>query len=86
MKIFFISLFFTCLLLHVCIAQTDSIGFYKKTSAMIPMRDGTKLHTVIFSPVGAKHDLPVLLQRTPYGANGSDAHDDTTYTVQAFGT
>ena len=53
---------------------------------MIPMRDGIKLHTVIFSPVDAKHNLPVLLQRTPYGANGSDAPDDTTFNVQAFGT
>lgn len=44
-----------------------------------------KLHTVIFSPVGAKHDLPVLLQRTPYGANGSEAPDDTTLNVQVFG-
>ena len=53
---------------------------------MIPMRDGAKLHTVIFSPVGAKQDLPVLLQRTPYGASGSNASDDTTISVQAFGT
>ena len=44
-----------------------------------------KLHTVIFSPVGAKHELPVLLQRTPYGANGSEAPDDTTLNVQVFG-
>ncbi len=53
---------------------------------MIPMRDGVKLFTVIFSPVGATHDLPVLLQRTPYGANGSNVPDDTTFKVQAFGT
>jgi putative CocE/NonD family hydrolase len=86
MRSFFISLFFTCLLFHVCTAQTDSIALYKKTSVMIPMRDGIKLHTVIFSPLGATHDLPVLLQRTPYGANGSDVPDDTTYKVQAFGT
>jgi len=86
MKKYFISLLFTCLLLNACLAQTDSISFYKKTSAMIPMRDGIRLHTVILSPVGAKHDVPVLLQRTPYGANGSSAPDDTTINVQAFGT
>ncbi len=85
MKNFFIFLFFQCLL-NVCSAQTDSIVFYKKTSAMIPMRDGIRLHTVILSPVGAKHDLPVLLQRTPYGATGSGSPDDTTINVQAFGT
>ena len=34
-------------------AQPDNITSYKKTIAMIPMRDGTKLYTVIFSPVNA---------------------------------
>ncbi len=53
---------------------------------MIPMRDGVKLFTVIFSPVGATNPLPVLLQRTPYGARGADVPDDTTFKVQAFGT
>lgn len=52
---------------------------------MIPMRDGIKLHTVILSPVDATQALPVLLQRTPYGASGSTAPDDTAISVQAFG-
>jgi putative CocE/NonD family hydrolase len=77
MKKIFTSLFFTLFLLNVCFAQTDSIGFYKKTSAMIPMRDGIKLHTVMLSPVGALHPSPVLIQRTPYGASLSDFPDDT---------
>lgn len=34
------------------------------------MRDGTKLHTVIFRPREAKEKLPILLLRTPYGADG----------------
>jgi uncharacterized protein len=83
-KIF--SLFLGSIWLTVCAAQTDNISLYKKTSAMIPMRDGVKLHTVIFSPVGATQRMPVLLQRTPYGASGSGAPDDTTISVQAFGT
>ena len=86
MKKFLIALLFTHLLLNVCFAQTDSIGIYKKTSAMIPMRDGIKLNTVIFSPIGATHPLPVLLQRTPYGARGSNDPDDTTMNVEDFGT
>ena len=53
---------------------------------MIPMRDGTRLYTVIFSPVDATHALPVLLQRTPYGANGSSLPEDSTLDVQTFGT
>lgn len=53
---------------------------------MIPMRDGIKLHTVLLSPVGAAEPLPILLQRTPYGASGSDDPDDTTISVQALGS
>jgi len=86
MKNKFFLLVFTCLLLQACIAQTDNIKAYKKTSAMIPMRDGTRLYTVIFSPVGATHALPVLLQRTPYGANGSSLPEDSTLDVQTFGS
>jgi uncharacterized protein len=41
---------------------------YVKRDVMIPMRDGIKLHTVIVIPKGA-HDLPMLLERTPYDAN-----------------
>ncbi|WCE04278.1 CocE/NonD family hydrolase [Pseudoxanthomonas sp. JBR18] len=42
---------------------------YVKREVMIPMRDGVKLHTVIVIPKGA-HDLPILLERTPYDASG----------------
>ena len=42
---------------------------YVKQDVMIPMRDGVKLHTVIMIPKGA-HDLPMLLERTPYDASG----------------
>jgi putative CocE/NonD family hydrolase len=65
----------------VCIvaqAQIDSIALYKKSSVMIPMRDGVKLYTVILSPVDAKKALPVLIQRTPYGAS-IPIPDDTTF-------
>jgi putative CocE/NonD family hydrolase len=34
---------------------------------MIPMRDGTRLQTVIFTPTGAHEPLPILIRRTPYG-------------------
>jgi putative CocE/NonD family hydrolase len=49
-------------------SQTGQIQAYKKTSVMIPMRDGTKLYTVMLSPVAAHEKVPILLQRTPYGA------------------
>lgn len=41
------------------------------TDAMIPMRDGVKLHTRIFVPAGAGAALPVLFLRTPYGIDDS---------------
>jgi putative CocE/NonD family hydrolase len=34
---------------------------------MIPMRDGVKLHTLIFAPAGATTKLPFLIERSPYG-------------------
>lgn len=40
---------------------------YEKKSVMIPMRDGIKLHTVIFVPKESQEPLPFLLSRTPYG-------------------
>jgi uncharacterized protein len=52
-------------------ANTGDIGAdkYKRQEAMITMRDGIKLHTVIFIPVDQKEPLPFLLERTPYGVN-----------------
>ncbi len=66
------------------IAQTDSISLYKKTQVMIPMRDGIKLNTVIFSPVNAKQAVPILIQRTPYGVP-SGITNDTTLSYKNFG-
>ena len=43
--------------------------FIKRT-AMVPMRDGTKLYTVIVMKKGTKNG-PILLSRTPYDAKGS---------------
>ncbi|HVP90769.1 MAG TPA: CocE/NonD family hydrolase [Terriglobales bacterium] len=42
------------------------------THAMIPMRDGVKLHTAIFTPKKASGPLPFLMLRTPYGTPASD--------------
>ena len=37
---------------------------YDKRVVMVPMRDGTRLYTVIVVPKGA-HNAPILLTRTP---------------------
>ncbi len=61
-KIFFFLLLFCQL---ICAAQ---ITQYKKRTAMIPMRDGIKLFTVIYSPVISSGTYPFMIERTPYGA------------------
>ena len=43
---------------------------YVRSEAMIPMRDGVTLHTVILRPAGSEQEgapLPFLMTRTPYG-------------------
>jgi putative CocE/NonD family hydrolase len=40
---------------------------YLKTESQIPMRDGKRLYTIIYTPRDASQKYPILLQRTPYG-------------------
>jgi uncharacterized protein len=40
---------------------------FKRTAEMIPMRDGVKLHTLVYAPKESKTPLPFILMRTPYG-------------------
>ncbi|MBY0583573.1 MAG: CocE/NonD family hydrolase [Sphingomonas sp.] len=46
---------------------------YERRSVDIPMRDGTKLHTVILIPKGA-NGAPILMTRTPYNAEALAAN------------
>ncbi len=54
-------------------AQTppDLSQNFEATDRMIEMRDGMKLHTVIYAPKRMRHDLPILFTRTPYGIDGA---------------
>ena len=49
-------------------APVEVPGFVA-AEAMIPMRDGIKLHTVIYTPVDSREPLPILFQRTPYNVD-----------------
>lgn len=40
---------------------------------MIPMRDGVRLHTMIFAPKDQKEKLPFIFSRTPYGIAGTSS-------------
>ena len=54
-------------------------GFdHVRRDAMIPMRDGVRLHTVILVPRGAKR-APVLLTRTPYDATALTSHAQSSH-------
>jgi len=44
---------------------------YKRSEVMIPMRDGVRLHAVILKPADVAEPLPFLIQRTPYGVDGT---------------
>jgi putative CocE/NonD family hydrolase len=73
MKIFLkpeIGLAFLLLNLSFAAAQqTKPDDKYNRQEVMVPMRDGVKLHTVIFTPKDQKEKLPFLMLRTPYGVN-----------------
>jgi len=49
---------------------------YVKREVMIPMRDGTKLYTVIVYPKGVAN-APIVLTRTPYNAKGRANRSDS---------
>jgi putative CocE/NonD family hydrolase len=44
---------------------------YRRSEVMIPVRDGVKLHAVILKPADIAAPLPFLMQRTPYGVDGT---------------
>jgi len=52
--------------------QVDLAALFEKREVMIPMRDGVKLHTEIYTPKDAKEALPIFLERTPYGISAKD--------------
>jgi uncharacterized protein len=56
--------------------RTESFDHVRRV-AMIPMRDGIKLYTVILVPKGAK-GAPMLLTRTPYSAKALTSHMESS--------
>ncbi len=60
------------------------VGYdYDKRVIMVPMRDGTKLYTVIVVPKGGK-SLPIMLTRTPYNAAKRAARNDSPHMLAAM--
>jgi putative CocE/NonD family hydrolase len=75
-----VSLFFCGLSLHCLAASLPAQGpdyikaNYAKTEHMVPMRDGVRLYTAIFTPKETTQKYPILLTRTQSGCEpyGSD--------------
>jgi putative CocE/NonD family hydrolase len=68
--------------LSIClsIAQTKPETRFDRKEVLIPMRDGIRLNTVIFTPKTAGEPLPFLLNRTPYGVTDTPFPDQSSYT------
>jgi len=52
--------------IHVCVAQTPGKIHYTKKEIMVPMRDGVRLFTRIYTPDSITEPLPILIMRSPY--------------------
>lgn len=52
---------------------------YSKSEQMIPMRDGVKLFTAIYTPKDTSQKYPIMLFRTPYSVSpyGADAYRES---------
>ena len=76
---------FSFILLLCCITAVaqPAVIRYRKVTAMIPMRDGIKLFTTILEPVNAAGPVPILLQRTPYGA-ALNTGQDSTFSLEGW--
>jgi len=53
-------------------------GHYTKHEYRIPMRDGVKLYTAVYTPIDTSTSYPFMMLRTPYACNpyGADRYTD----------
>ena len=61
------------------VAQEPPAAAFEQREVAIPMRDGVRLHTLIYLPKNQTADLPLILTRTPYGIGGSAGSFTTSY-------
>ncbi len=65
----------------VCAQNLPDTLTYTKRVALIPMRDGIRLNTVIYSPQKVQSPLPILFLRTPYGVSDTPSPNKQDYTL-----
>ena len=52
--------------------RPDLAKLFEKREVMIPVRDGAKLHTEIYTPRDGNGPWPIIMMRTPYGISAGD--------------
>jgi len=57
---------------------------YDRREVDVKMRDGVALHMVLIVPKGT-HDAPILLERTPYGADKATGRAESSHGVMLVG-
>ncbi|GAB4024188.1 CocE/NonD family hydrolase [Spirosoma koreense] len=71
--------FISLLLLFSLSSFGQTPSAYERQEVLIPMRDGVRLNTVIYSRKTSTEPLPFLLTRTPYGVSETDSPDRIAY-------
>ena len=66
-KLFLFLIVFSFPLCALAQQQTDPPTGFDRIEQMVPMRDGVRLHTIIYAPKNRSEKLPIILNRTPYG-------------------
>ncbi len=56
---------------------------FEVSDVMVPMRDGKRLNTKIFTPRGQTGPLPIIFKRTPYGIQGAANNFNAYYKALA---
>lgn len=78
-RLVFLSLFLICCSTAVWAQDIDETwlkNHYTKSEHRIPMRDGTRLFTVVYAPRELSGNHPILISRTPYSCSpyGADRY------------
>jgi putative CocE/NonD family hydrolase len=83
----FLALVVSFLVLSVAPAtveqQAAAADRFEVSDVMVPMRDGKRLHTKIFTPRGESAPLPIIFKRTPYGIEGAASNFNAYYKALA---
>ena len=64
--------------------QNRLSDLYDRKTYDIPMRDGVKLHTVVFLPKTVLGKHPILMERTPYNASGGGIRGSAKFREKGY--